>query len=178
MATESSKARYILRKYDGGSTSSWYLQETGGNENPSGNGRYIFQFYNSSDTSLSIWINLDWTKPSRADWNHSVSVWDGSAGVRNSFLNGSQLSSYSANDAYKGQMRSTTTSGAKLCLGNWWDGGAAQFPGKLDEVRISKVARSAEWIKATYDTIKDNANFTAYGAARENGKLGLQIIVR
>ena len=177
-ATESSKARYILRKYDGGSTSSWYLQETGGNENPSGNGRYIFQFYNSSDTSLSIWIDLDWTKPSRADWNHSVSVWDGSAGVRNSFLNGSQLSSYSANDAYKGQMRSTTTSGAKLCLGNWWDGGAAQFPGKLDEVRISKVARSAEWIKATYDTIKDNANFTTYGVVRETTRGGLVIIVR
>ena len=178
-ATENSKSRYIFRKYDGASTASWLLYETGANATPAENGKYVFQFYNSSDTSiLSIWINGAWTKPSRADWNHSVSVWDGKAGVRNSYLNGSQLSSYSANDTYKGQMRSIKTDNARLCLGNNWDGGTAQFPGKLDEVRISKVARSSEWIKATYDTIKDNATFTAYGDVQENKKSGLQIFVR
>ena len=174
-ATENSKARYIIRKYDGGSTTAWLLQESGGNATSADNGKYAFQFYNSSDKSLSIYINGAWTKPLRAAWNHSVSVWDGSAGVRNSYLNGSQ---YSAADAYKGHLRHLATSNAMLCLGNNIDGGTSQFPGKLDEVRISKVARSSEWIKATYDTIKNNVTFTAYGAARENGKLGLQIIVR
>ena len=58
------------------------------------------------------------------------------------------------------------------------DTGTSQFPGKLDEVRISKVARSSEWIKATYDTIKDNATFTSYGVAQENAKGGFIIIVR
>jgi hypothetical protein len=178
-ATENSKARYIFRKYDGGSVTSWAFHESGGNATPADNGKYSFQFYStSSDGLLTIWINGAWTKPSRANWNHSVSVWDGNAGVRNSYLNGLQLSSYSAEDAYKGQLRHLTTSNAKLCLGNNWDGTAAQFPGKLDEVRISKVARSSEWIKATYDTIKDNATFTSYGAAQENAKGGFIIIVR
>ena len=177
-ATENSKARYIIRKYDGGSTTAWLLQESGGNATSAENGKYAFQFYNSSDTSLSIYINGAWTKPLRAAWNHSVSVWDGSAGVRNSYLNGSQLSSYSAADAYKGHLRHLATSNAMLCLGNNVDGGTSQFPGRLDEVRISKVARSAEWIKATYDTIKNNAAFAAYSDVRENKKLGLHIIVR
>lgn len=178
-ATENSKARYIFRKYDGGSVTSWAFHESGGNATPADNGKYSFQFYStSSDGLLTIWINGAWTKPSRANWNHSVSVWDGNAGVRNSYLNGLQLSSYSAEDAYKGQLRHLTTSNAKLCLGNNYDGGTSQFPGKLDEVRISKVARSSEWIKATYDTIKNNAAFTAYSDARENKKLGLHIIVR
>ena len=137
----------------------------------------MFQFYNSSDALKDIWVDATWTKPSRADWNHSVSVWDGVVGVRNSYLNGSQLSLYSADDSYKGQLRQIATSSAKLCLGNI-SGGSSQFPGKLDEVRISKVARSSEWIKATYDTIKNNAAFTAYSDARENKKLGLHIIVR
>jgi len=177
-ATDNSKTRYIVRKFDGGSETSWILKEIVGSGDPSDNGKYAFEFYNSSDTSLSIWINGAWTKPSRAAWNHSVSVWDGGTGVRNSYLNGSQLSSYSASDAYKGQMRRSTTSNARLCLGNDWDGGTSQFPGKLDEVRISKVARSSEWIKATYDTIKDNATFTAYGDVKENKKKGFQIIFR
>ena len=177
-ATANSKTRYVLRKYDGASAASWFLVEIGGKTTPSDNGKYSFQFYDSNSTWKEISIDGDWTKPSRADWNHSVSVWDGGAGVRNSYLNGSQLSSYSASDAYKGQLLRITTSNAMLNLGNEWDGGTKQFPGRLDEVRISKVARSAEWIKATYDTIKDNATFTAYSNARENKKLGLHIIVR
>ena len=176
-ATESSKARYILRKYDDGGTMAWNLQETGGNATPSDNGKYLFQFYNSSDALKEILIDGSWAKPSRADWNHSVSAWDGGTGVRNSYLNGSQLSSYSASDSFKGRLRQVATASAKLCLGNIY-GGLSQFPGKLDEVRISKVARSSEWIKATYDTIKNNAAFTAYSDARENKKLGLYIIVR
>lgn len=176
-ATENSKRRYILRKHDDGGTMAWNLQETGGNATPSDNGKYLFQFYNSSDALKEILIDGSWAKPSRADWNHSVSAWDGGTGVRNSYLNGSQLSSYSASDSFKGRLRQVATASAKLCLGNIY-GGSSQFPGKLDEVRISKVARSSEWIKATYDTIKNNAAFTAYSDARENKKLGLYIIVR
>nr|MCR5840283.1 DUF2341 domain-containing protein [Kiritimatiellia bacterium] len=176
-ATENSKRRYILRKHDDGGTMAWNLQETGGNATPSDNGKYLFQFYNSSDALKEILIDGSWAKPSRADWNHSVSAWDGGTGVRNSYLNGSQLSSYSASDSFKGRLRQVATASAKLCLGNIY-GGSSQFPGKLDEVRISKVARSSEWIKATYDTIKDNATFTSYGVAQENAKGGFIIIVR
>lgn len=64
---------------------------------------------------------------------------------------------------------------APLYLG----GGVGQnsFPGSIDEVRISSVVRDAAWIKATHDTIADNATFTCYGAARSNTK-GLMLIIR
>ena len=50
---------------------------------------------------------------------------------------------------------------ADLHLGNFNSGDARNFPGKVDEVRISKIARSAAWLKATYDTIS-SADFATY----------------
>ena len=47
----------------------------------------------------------------------------------------------------------------------------------LDEIRISSVARSDDWIQATYDTIKENDKFTTYGVASENVK-GFWLIIR
>ena len=51
------------------------------------------------------------------------------------------------------------------------------FPGKIDEVRISNVARSAEWLATTYDMIKGNEDFARYGSARTQGK-GFSLFVR
>ncbi len=42
------------------------------------------------------------------------------------------------------------------------------FNGALDELRISNVTRSAAWVQATYDTIKNHATFTRYSSAKEN----------
>ncbi len=50
---------------------------------------------------------------------------------------------------------------ADLHLGNFQVGDARNFPGKIDEVRISNVSRSAAWVKATYDTIS-SASFATY----------------
>ncbi len=63
-----------------------------------------------------------------------------------------------------------------LNLGNQFRGWSNSFPGKLDEVRISNVVRSDDWIKATYDTIKNNSTFTTYGAAREQTR-GFRVIL-
>ena len=41
------------------------------------------------------------------------------------------------------------------------------FPGQIDELRISKVARSADWVKATHDTV-DAPSFAHYSASRGN----------
>ena len=53
-----------------------------------------------------------------------------------------------------------------LHLGNYnrngfWSADSHNFPGKIDEVRISKVERSADWIQATHDTIAA-ADFATY----------------
>ena len=50
---------------------------------------------------------------------------------------------------------------ANLHLGNFQAGDTRNFPGKIDELRISKVARSAAWVKATHDTVA-NASFATY----------------
>ncbi len=55
-----------------------------------------------------------------------------------------------------------------LSLGNNGAGSANAYPGSLDELRISNVARSADWVGATYRTIADNAAFTTYGAVKDN----------
>ena len=89
----------------------------------------------------------DGTKvPARAAWNYQVFAIDSSA--RRFFLNDEKLK----NSSGQTDPLITNTDGI-FWLGNShsWDGAA--FPGKLDEVRISKVARSDDWIKATYDTI-------------------------
>ena len=44
-------------------------------------------------------------------------------------------------------------SAADLCLGSFHAGDARNFPGLIDELRISKVARSKDWLRATYETI-------------------------
>ena len=73
--------------------------------------------------------------------------------------------------------RPSTTS--PLYLGNMHGYGkwGYAFPGKIDEVRISNVARSAGWLSTTYDMIKGNANFATYSSAKEN-TLGTIVIFR
>ena len=61
-------------------------------------------------------------------------------------------------------------SSGTLCIGNRAASQSNPFPGCIDEVRISNVVRSDAWIKATYDTIADNATFTRYGVAGDNIK--------
>lgn len=50
--------------------------------------------------------------------------------------------------------RMDVKSPARLWLGGWYNN--YDFLGELDEVRISKVARSAEWIKLQYENQKPN----------------------
>ena len=54
---------------------------------------------------------------------------------------------------------------ATLKLGG--GGGQQAFPGKIDEFRISNVARSADWIKATYGCMTDG-DFASYEVVSEN----------
>ena len=65
-----------------------------------------------------------------------------------------------------------------LILGGGGYGGTARvFPGSIDEVRISNVARSADWVKASHDTVTESS-FARYDPAGENVDKGLMIFVR
>ncbi len=132
---------YYLRNY-GSPLEAYRFQEL------AGNGKSVFYAYNDGMSSAAqTYANDDKEKPARATWNHQVFAIDSGNDTRRVFLNGEKL---------KGTTGSTGTlnsPGGTFTLGNsgMWDGAA--FPGKLDEVRISKVARSDDWVKATYDTI-------------------------
>ena len=42
------------------------------------------------------------------------------------------------------------------------------YYGRLDEVRLSRVVRSADWLGACYASVTNHESFTGYGAARPN----------
>ena len=65
-----------------------------------------------------------------------------------------------------------------LILGGGGTGGTARvFPGSIDEVRISNVARSADGVKAAHDTVTESS-FAKYGSARKNVDKGMIIILK
>ncbi len=63
-----------------------------------------------------------------------------------------------------------------LIVGGGGESNSRIFPGSIDEVRISSVVRSADWVKATHDTVTE-PSFAKYGAAKENVKTGIMVIV-
>ena len=107
-------------------------------------------------------------KPQRAVWNYRAEAYDGTAGGV-FYMNGTQDSTLPA----YGEPRVAANPG--LFIGNNIDR-TAPYPGKLDEIRISTVVRSADWVKATYDTIT-SAAFATYGTAQRNTK-GFMLIIR
>ena len=98
------------------------------------------------------------------EWNHHAFRYDG--------INGKV--SYIQNNSSKYDKSDSNVDGhhidavkSQICIGSFttYFTDNANYVGLLDEVRISRVARSDAWVKATYDTIADNATFTRYGNA-------------
>jgi len=53
-------------------------------------------------------------------------------------------------------------------LGRTDEGAWAYYDGKLDEVRISNMVRSDEWINTTHNSIYENDNFITFGSQGED----------
>ena len=47
----------------------------------------------------------------------------------------------------------------------------------IDEVRISNVARSADWVQASHDTVTESS-FAIYSSARRNVETGILLIIK
>ena len=107
-------------------------------------------------------------------WNYHCASYDRYATSHTNFLNGAVAATAENSTGYAihGSIPDP------LCLGNDCQTSSTKvFNGALDELRISNVARSKEWVKATYDTIKNNAAFTTYGAVKERQN-GLRLLIR
>lgn len=166
-------AGYFLSKYrnvSGASDNGWvYVMNESAN-----NGKTSFAVKRDSGGTFSEdWFTISDShpKPARATWNYHVGRFDGANAKGAQFLNGVLACDKTI---AVGTVRSTV---GNLHLGNQFKSWSSSFPGKLDEVRVSNVARSADWVKATYDTIANNSTFMTYGDARDQVK-GFLIIVR
>ena len=135
----------------------------------SGNGKMGFTFKIQGNTSEKYVNPSDAAanpKPQPSVWNHTVSIFNGTyegegtdADTKHNravYLNGKSLAT--ATSDIHGTM---STSGKPLYLGNKSAGAKEPYHGIIDEVRLSTVTRSADWVKATYDTIA-NDQFAVY----------------
>ena len=107
-------------------------------------------------------VNVNIINPPLNAWNYQVYTYDStlSSARTKGYLNGAYVNS---NNSQSGAVRA---SAAPLWLGIFQSGDNRNFPGKVDELRISNVARSADWIKAGYDTVNAEG-FLTYGPAKD-----------
>lgn len=120
-------------------------------------------YYDKDGTATYFWG--DSTVVDENDWDHVAFRYDGSNGRTSVVLNG--VAKTPKTPGCYGLMAGT----GKFFLGNRANSWVSHaFPGSIDEVRISSVARSDAWLAATRATIADNAAFTTYGAASDNSQ--------
>ena len=134
-------------------------------------GRTCMYIYQNPDaaTNVGFWPSDSSTPaPTLDDWNYPVYRLDGAGGVKTAFLNADTIVGPATSAANKGTVYSAAD---QFFIGNYtpMSNGNA-FPGSIDEMRISSVARSDAWLAATRATIADNAAFTRYGAASDNAQ--------
>lgn len=109
-------------------------------------------------------------------WNYQVFSYDSASEAANKasyYLNGVLNNTSNVGSA------PIVNSVSQLYLGNAhnFNKFGHAFPGKIDEVRISNVARSAGWLATTYDMIQGNPAFATYSSAREQTK-GFIVLIR
>ena len=107
-------------------------------------------------------------------WNHQAFTLDATASADNSkgYLNGLPKGTDSVScpgGLFAGE--------GELHVGNLHSGNAANYPGAIDEVRISKCVRSADWIKASHDTVAKNgfASYEVQGSGGHNPTLTVNV---
>ncbi|MBQ6137763.1 MAG: LamG domain-containing protein, partial [Kiritimatiellae bacterium] len=140
---------------------------------------YLFGASTSTLSTMPLCVatnknaNVDWAYhqvQTLGAWNHLAYTVDMTkttsniCGAKNGIM-----STWKSSKDFHGTMANCASD---LCLGNLYvNGKDNSFNGRIDEVRISKVVRSAEWIKATYETVMkpDFAHYEAQGATALSG---------
>ena len=112
----------------------------------------------STNGTGTLYVNQNTGKPELNVWTHQAYLRDTIANHFQSFVCGTNT--WTSADS-KGT-EPIWAGSAPLQLGGWYHGnGQSPFKGQIDEIRISRVARSADWIKATSDCVKDD-DFAEY----------------
>ena len=93
------------------------------------------------------------------NWHHVVATWDGTttSGQVKVYVDGAE--------ANTGTSSSTESSAATYNsrIGALASSGSNPFDGTMDEIRLSSVARSADWIEASYRNQKTDSDYVTIG---------------
>ena len=141
--------RYLVSKYTGSTTFAYMITEQARDH------RYASQLRRVDESNFSVNPNTAGVRKIN-EWTHSVYVYDSENKHGYAYVNGADRT----NGTYAPD-KTVRTIDIPLCLGNRDSNSAYAFPGSFDELRLSSVARSAAWVKATYDTVK-NESFAYY----------------
>ena len=114
--------------------------------------------YNGTSGTLSY----NWAFPALNTWYYYAFAYDHATHTRFIRRNGSAIGNYTT-QTFGGPI---FDSSAEFSLGGAISG-TTPFKGQLDELRISKIARSEAWMKATYDTV-NTAGFATYSKTKVN----------
>ena len=154
----------ILTKGNGGDRS-WRVYQDKSTANS------YSQFELSDTNGHRMWATTSRAAPS-GEWTHQTFVRNKTS------LNQCLVYFNGENVCSKDDTRSSIMSNTKpLIVGGGGESNSRVFPGSIDEVRISTVARSADWVKASHDTVMGSP-FATYGSARENVDKGMIIILK
>ncbi len=95
-------------------------------------------------------------------WHHLVVVLDTVNNIRRMYLNGSEVGYHVNTTSGSGTL--TSDAANILSIGNAYSALDRGFDGIIDEVRISSVIRSADWIRTSYNNQSAPATFLSYSA--------------
>ena len=126
-------------------------------------GKFGFWIYKTDGST--VWPTAS-AAPTMDEWHYHARRWNGTSGYYAIFEDTTKTSGGST----PASPQTMKTTDGEFCIGNSASNsnGKSPFRGDIDEVRISKVARSDAWIIATHDTIAENATFTRYSVAGDN----------
>ncbi len=124
-----------------------------------------FNVYNTNVSNGKYYNIASGITPSLGIWNHQVFVRNTAPSTAKAYgyLNGSPIP---ADGMALPTLDDVYDNSAPLYLGNGNGNSDRVFPGLIDELRISNVARSADWVKATHDCVAD-ADFAAYDVGND-----------
>lgn len=120
------------------------------------NSVYLSDGENTNNTFSFSWFGGQFSQKSALPintWHHVVGTWDGTTGT-----------------IYVDGVAATGSSPGSLSLINSYDNigrysGGLYFDGKIDEIRMSNVAYSSNWILTEYNNQSNNATFWTVSAA-------------
>ncbi len=136
----------------------------------SSNGKRSYYFYRQNNRDLYAYINdgggqFNGSAPAASGWHHAAFTFDAAP-------SSNEMKVY-ADGTYKAQKGNGAASVANrddpLLIGRMGGKTDNDWKGLLDEIRISNVARSKDWLKASWQTVAANTDFCAYGETRNLG---------